>query len=53
LASAATARAVSSTTQLPVPLSVVPLARSHESRCAPTTTTSSGFSLPTTSPTVL
>ena len=52
-ASAATARAVSSTTQLPVPLSVVPLPSSHESRCAPTTTTSSGFSPPRTSPTVL
>ena len=48
----AKSRAVSRTTQLPVPLSVVPWPRSHESRWAPTTTNSSAFS-PGISPTVL
>src|SRR5438132_3815224 len=37
----------------PVPLSVVPSERSHESRCAPTTSTCSGFSRPRISPTTL
>ena len=46
-------RAASSTAIAPVPLSVPPVARSHESRCAPTSTTSSGVSLPRISATVL
>ena len=49
----ASALAASSTTIEPVPLSVVPVPRSHESRCAPSSTTSSGFSLPRISATVL
>ena len=36
---------------VPVPLSVAPSLKSQESRCAPTTTISSGCSVPTISPT--
>src|SRR6267378_4440193 len=45
------ASAEASTLAEPVPLSVAPSERSHESRCAPTTSTCSGFSRPRISPT--
>ena len=45
-------RAVSSVAIEPVPLSLAPVARSHESRCAPTITTSPGRSVPRSSATV-
>src|SRR6266446_919418 len=47
------ARAAASTAIDPVPLSVAPVPRSQESRCAPMITNSSGFSVPRISATVL
>src|SRR6266581_1432070 len=47
------ASAEPSTLAEPVPLSVAPSERSQESRCAPTTSTCSGFSRPRISPTTL
>src|SRR5256885_65796 len=44
-------RAASITMTAPAPSSIAPCARSHESRCAPSRTTSSGFSRPRTSAT--
>jgi len=51
--SLASARAASRTAMEPVPLSVEPVAKSQESKCAPRMTISSGFSLPRNSATVL
>src|SRR5436305_1322371 len=50
---ALSARAASSTAMMPVPLSVAPVPRSQLSICPPMITTSSGFSAPVISATVL
>jgi len=49
----AMSRAASSTIATPVPSSWAPTARSQESRCAPSSTTSAGFSRPRISATTL
>ena len=48
---AAMTRAASSTIAQPAPSSMAPVPRSHESRCAPSSTTSLARSRPGTSPT--